>query len=113
MQIRNPTRRILPKRVNENHVGDVVVVRKRHHDPVGVDIPTARFGKRIVRKPHTALLAISRKYPVTDWLSFPRQVSPNPFAHRITAAILDAIRPHQPISKPKRLVEDIDKDNVR
>ena len=68
--MQNPTRRILPKRVNENHVGDVVVVRKRHHDLVGVDIPTARFGKRIVRKLHTALSGNLAEIFGNGWLSF-------------------------------------------
>ena len=111
--MRNPTRCILPKRVNEKHVGDVVVVRKRHLDPVGVDIPTARFGKRIVRKPQTALfdkLAImfGHGMAVVSKVGFP-----DTSARQIKAAFLEAILPHQPISKPKRLLEDIDGDNVR
>ncbi len=111
--MRIPTRRILPKRVNENHVDDVVVVRKRHHDPVGVDIPTARFGKWIVRKPHTALLG-NLAIVFGHGLAVVSKVGvPDPSARRIEAAFLDDIRPHQPISKPKRLVEDIDEDHVR
>ena len=80
--MQNPTRRILPKRVNENHVGDVVVVRKRYHDPAGVDIPTARFGKRIVRKPHTALFGNLAKIfgngmAVNSKVGFPRSIRPS------------------------------------
>ena len=80
--MQNPTRRILPKRVNEKHVGDVVVVRKRHLDTVGVDIPTARFGKRIVRKPLTELLdklaiMFGHGMAVVSKVGFPRYIRPS------------------------------------